>query len=1176
MKFSDIVHAAKLLLQHKLRVTHRALAREFALDDAALQDLVDELVLADRVATVEDGRVLVWCGPAPQAARPEVAVTATAAAPPEGSAAGASLAPAGDRRQLTVMFCDLVGSTALSEQLDPEDLHQLVTAYQQAVLRVVQRYEGHIAQYLGDGILAYFGYPVAHEDDAVRAVRAGLDILADISRLDVQPPVQVRVGLHTGPVVIGAVGEGGRTEQLALGKTPNVAARVQGAAAPHTLTISGATHRLVQGLFDCHDLGAHALRGVAEPVVLHQVVQPAAHSSRFDVQLQQGLSPMQGRTRELDVLLQCWQLARGGQGQLVLLRGEAGIGKSRLVQALGQAAGDDGVLKLALRCSPFYVNSPFYPVVDLLARRLQMLDDAAAAAERPAANDAATDANRTDHSPTPAGPPPAAVAAPPALSPRLQRLQQLIGTAGPPDPRGLALLATLLSIPVPESLVDPVLSREARKALTQQLLADWLLQLATRQPVLVVFEDLHWADPSTLELLSLVQARVPQAALMLATTCRSDFVPPWPGAAHVLELVLSRLAAPEIAQLAASIVGQPVPTDVLELLVRKTDGVPLYVEELTKDLLESRLLRMQGGQLRLAGTLLSMAVPFSLQDSMTSRLDRLGPARRLAEVAAVLGREFSHEWIAAVYDGDPGTLAAGLQALCDADILLRQADDGRALYVFRHALLRDAAYQSLLIRRRQQTHARVAQLLETTWRDTAAQHPELVAHHYTEAGLVQLAIANWQRAGLQAVERSANQEAIRHFGTALDILRTQPEGPDRDRQELALLMGLGVPLTVTTSWAAPEVRQANERALALCQTLGESGQLFRALFGVWSNRQVQADYRAAQPLTDQLLALARQAQDDGLQLQAHRACGIHGVHTGQFREGLHHCDAGLALYDPVRHRAHVVQYWLDPGVGCLCYGAWAQACTGHPDQALRRAARAVDLARDGGHHFSLAYALHFMALMHQLRREPAGTRLQAQALLDLAQEQGFPVFQAWGTLLLGCALAEDGRAAEGSALIRQGQAATHSAGARVARSASLAVLAAVYQGAGETTAGLATVDEALAFVEQSDERYYEAELHRVRGELLLQRDGDAAAADAQDAFTRALVIARHQRARTWELRAATSLARLHQHQGEAARGRGMLAAVLGGYTEGLDTRDVRDARVLLDGLGTGVALATGR
>jgi class 3 adenylate cyclase len=362
VKFSDIVDAAKALLQKKARITHRALAREFALDAAALQDLVDELVLAERVAVDEDGKVLVWAGPA-----------ADTTAPPAPT-------PEGDRRQLSVMFCDLVGSTALSEQLDPEDLHELVTAYQQAVLRVVQRYEGHIAQYLGDGILAYFGYPAAHEDDAVRAVRAGLDILAEIAQLAVTPPVQVRLGVHTGPVVIGAVGEGGRTEQLALGKTPNIAARVQSAAQPQALTISGATHRLVQGLFDCQDLGAHTLKGIAEPVALYQVMQSASSSTRFDVQLQQGLTPMQGRGHELAQLLQRWQLAHGGQGQVALLSGDAGIGKSRLVQALGQAAGEQGAQRLSLRCSPFYANSPLYPVVDLLTRLAQIgTDDGASA-----------------------------------------------------------------------------------------------------------------------------------------------------------------------------------------------------------------------------------------------------------------------------------------------------------------------------------------------------------------------------------------------------------------------------------------------------------------------------------------------------------------------------------------------------------------------------------------------------------------------------------------------------------------------------------------------------------------------------------------------------------------------------------------------------------------------------
>lgn len=1108
MKFSDLVSAAKALLQKKGRITHRALAREFALDADALQDLIDELVLAERVATDDDGKVLAWAGQRAEATSAPVAEERPT--------------PDGDRRQLSVMFCDLVSSTALSEQLDPEDLHELVTAYQQAVLRVVQRYEGHIAQYLGDGILAYFGYPVAHEDDAVRAVRAGLEILAEIGRLAVTPPVQVRVGLHTGPVVIGAVGEGGRTEQLALGKTPNIAARVQGAAQPQALTISGATHRLVQGLFDCRDLGAHALKGIAEPVTLYEVVQPASTTSRFEVQLQRGLTPMQGRSHELDQLLARWRLARAGRGQLVMLSGDAGIGKSRLVQALGQATADDGTLKLAFRCSPFYANSPLYPVIDQLTRLVQVGTDDGGGA-------------------------------------RMRRLEQVLAPVGLDDPRSLSLFAQLLSMPMHDVQTDPAIAREERKALTLQALTHWLLRLAAAQPLLVVFEDLHWADPSTLELLSLVLERLPEATLLLALTHRSEFTPPWPAAPHVLSLPLTPF---EIARLAGGIAGQPVPPDMLELLIRKTDGVPLYVEELTKDLLESHLLREQAGQLQLASSPLNVAVPFSLQDSLTSRLDRLGTARRLAEVASVLGREFSDEWIRAVYDGDTTTLASGLQALCDADILVRQDGGPQHAYSFRHALLRDAAYASLLIRRRQQLHARVARLLESTWADTAQTHPELVAHHYTEAGLVAQAIGYWQRAGLLAVERSANQEAIRHFGTALQILRTLPAGTERDRQELALLMGLGVPLSVTVSWAAPEVRQAHERALELCRTLGESSQLFRALFGVWSNLQVQADYRAARPISEELLTLAGHAQDDGLRLQAHRASGILALHTGGFADALRHCDAGLALYDPVRHRAHVAHYWMDPGVGCLCYGAWALMCLGQPERAVQRVSQALALARESTHDFSLAYAVFFAAVVHHLRRESEPARVHAQALLDLSRDKGFPVLQAWGTLLLGCALAHEGRAAEGCTLVREAHHATHSAGARVSRSASLAELASVCLHAGQTAPGLAAVDEGLAFVEQSDERFYEAELLRVRGELRLQAGAPEAA--ALDDFTQALAVARQQQGRLWELRAATSLARLQRRQGRSALALAALREVLQPWTEGLQTPDLVEARALCD------------
>lgn len=1132
MKFSDVVDSAKALLQRKGRITYRALAREFGLDDEALRDLADELISADRVAADEDGKVLVWVG---AAAGPLAAAVMPAGGDVAVGPAGALVEPLpeGDRRQLTVMFCDLVGSTALSERLDPEDLHQLVKAYQQAVQQVMLRYEGHIAQFLGDGILAYFGYPVAHEDDAARAVRAGLDMLAAIAALDVTPPVQVRVGLHTGLAVIGAVGEAGRIEQLALGRTPNIAARVQAAAEPHSLYISGATQRLVQGLFDTQDLGQHQLKGIAEPMSLYRVAATVLAAPRFDDVLRHDLKPLQGRTAELDDMARCWQLARAGRGGLLLLTGEAGIGKSRLLQSLGRVVADDGALELAFRCSPYYVNSAFYPLIDQLGRMVL----------GPAEDGHAT---------------------------RLARLERFLLQVGMPERRQLALFGQLLSLNLPDELAAVTPSREDRKPLTLNALVDLLARLASRQPVFVVVEDLHWADPSTLDLLSLVAERLPRLALLLTVTARPPFEPPWPAGEACTRLALGRLAPADIACLAADVAGQAVPPEVLELLIGKTDGVPLYVREFTRELLDSGLLALRNGQLQVTGPLPSVAVPFSLQDSLTSRLDRLGPARRLAEVAAVIGREFSQSWLQAVFDGDADALAPALQALCDADILLRKGEGQETHYIFRHALLRDAAYNSLLKRRRQQIHARVAGELAARWPEITLLHPELVAHHHTEAGQTGPAVSYWQRAAQQAVERSANREAIRHFGTALELLRGLPHDQARDRQELALQMGLGVPLSVTTSWAAPEVRAAHERALALCVSLGETDQLFRALYGVWSNCQVQGDFRAAQPLSEQLLALADQAPDDGLRLQAHRAAGIHALHTGQFGEALRHCDAGLAIYDPQRHRVQVAQYWLDPGVGCLCYGAWAQVCMGYPDQALARVHRALVLAIEGGHDFSIAYATHFVAVMHERRREPALLRRHAQTLLDLARDKGFPAFQAWSTLLLGCALAEEGRAAEGSTLIRQAQQVAQTTGSRVARSASLCVLAGVYVRAHETELGLATVAEALAFVQQSDERFYEAELLRTRGLLLEQlADGHAdpaAEADAIACYEQAITLARQQQARTWELRAATALARLHLRRNRPQRARDTLSGLLDTCSEGWQTPDVVDARALLDAL----------
>ncbi len=1114
MKFTEIVDAARALLQRRARITYRGLAREFDLDEATLQDLAEALIDAERVAVDEGGKVLVWVDPAP----------------PGEAAAPAAAAGEGDRRQLTVMFCDLVGSTALSEQLDPEDLHELIGAYQQAIRQAVQSFEGYVAQYLGDGILAYFGYPAAHEDDVLRGVQAGLKILDDISALRARVPIQVRIGLHTGPVVIGSVGAGLRVEQLALGKTPNIGARVQSAAAPHTLAISADTHRLVQGMLDCESMGLHDLKGIAQPMQLYRVRKLRARH-RFDALLEQGLMPMQGREPEFQALLEGWQRACAGQGQAVLLSGEAGIGKSRLIQALCLRSGQSQSTRLVFRASAFHTNSPFYPIIEQLNWAIQSSADE-----------------------------------PPAR--RLSRLSQLLRGAGLSDAEHLYLVAGLLSIPMPDGLVSPVLSREERKSRTLQTLSSWLRHSHDGQPVLLVFEDLHWADPSTLELLALTVDRLRGASMLVAMSSRPEFLPPWPPDAPCRTLPLGRLSPQEIRRVALQIAGKPLPPAVLDQLVSRTDGVPLYVEEMTKDLLESRLLRDAPDRFELTGDLPHMAVPFSLQDSLASRLDRLGPARRLAEVAAVLGREFSLNAIRALADADDDALCASLQQLCDAGVLLHHGGEpDTTVYVFRHALMHDAAYQSLLLRKRQQTHARIARLYATQWADQAARQPALAAHHCTQAGLVHQAVGFWQRAGLQAVEGSANQEAIQHVSKALEILQSLPEGAERDRQELSLLLALGVPLAVTSSWAAPKVRWASERALELCEALGESSQLFQAMFGAWSSRQVQAENGAARLMTAQLLALARHAQDDGFELQAHRASAIISLHMGEFAQALQHCQAGWALYDPARHRAHIVQYWLDPGVGCLCYGAWALLHLGRADQALQQLHQAIDLAGSGGHAFSQAYALFFCAVVHHTRGEPGPTRERALAFLALAQTHGFQVLAAWATLFLGWAQLEEGQTEQGCQMIREGELATRAGGARVSRSGALAVLAAAYLRTGEIAQGLATVAEALAFVAQSDEHFYAAELHRLRGELLLASAPGAAAPDRQtqalDCFAQCLAIADRQGAALWALRGATSQARLLMQRGNPHAGRAALAAALGLVAEGLATRDVKDARVLL-------------
>jgi len=720
MTFEEVLDQALAMLRRRGRVTYRALQRQFGLDDAYLADLKAEIIEAQRLAVDENGTVLVWIGGADPASLPlstqsePLRTTQTDQIVPATPTPVAATSSDAERRQLTVMFCDLVDSTALSSRLDPEDLREVVRAYQTTCEEVIQRYGGHIAQYLGDGLLVYFGYPQAHEDDAHRAVWAGLGILDALAalnaRLEPRTGVRlaVRLGIHTGLVVVGEVGGISRHEQLALGETPNLAARIQGLAAPDALLTSAATYRLVEGYFACQDLGMHSLRGVATPMQVYRVVQASAAQSRLDVMGATSLTPLVGRDAELTLLVERWAQSQDGLGQVVLLSGEAGIGKSRLVEALRQRLGSEGMASIVLRCSPYYTNSALYPVIDHLQRLLHF--------------------HRED-----------------MPEEKLDKLERSLHEYRFARDEVMPLFAALLSVPFPDGRYPPLhLSPQQQKRKTAEALVAWLVEAAERQPLLAVWEDLHWADPSTLELLSLIIDQSRTARMLTLLTCRPEFQPRWSPRSHLTHLTLNRFTHPQVERLIAQAMhGKSLPSEVVQQVVAKTDGVPLFVEELLKMILESGLVREEDERYVLTGPLPLLAIPATLQDSLMARLDRLAPVKEVAQLGAVLGRSFPYDLIQAVAPMDETTLQRGLAQLVDAELLYQRGHPPQAQYLFKHALIQDAAYQSLLRSTRQQYHLRIAQVLAEQFPETTQTQPELIAQHYTEAGLREQAIGYW-------------------------------------------------------------------------------------------------------------------------------------------------------------------------------------------------------------------------------------------------------------------------------------------------------------------------------------------------------------------------------------------------------------------------------------------------
>ena len=851
--------------------------------------------------------------------------------------------------------------------------------------------------------------------------------------------------------------------------------------------------------------------------------------SRLEAAGSTGLTPLVGREQEVELLQERWAQVKDGLGQVVLLSGEAGIGKSRLVQVLTeQVATEPQAWLTPCQCSPYHQNSALYPMIDLLERVALRFE-------------------REESTPQ-----------------KLRKLEGFLVQYGLPLAETVPLFAALLSLPLTADYAPLTVSPEQQKQQTLHALLTILLRIAAQQPVLFVMEDLHWVDPTTLEFLSLVVDQGPTARILTLLTFRPDFTPPWTGRAHLTQVTLSRLPRRQAAEMTGQVAhGKALPPEVVEQIVAKTDGVPLFVEELTKMVLESGLLQERAERYELTGPLPPLAIPTTLHDSLMARLDRLATVKAMAQLGATLGREFSYELLQAVSPWDEGSLQRGLHQLVAAEFLYQRGLPPQAIYLFKHALIQETAYQSLLRSTRQQYHQRIARVLEAQFPETAETQPELVAHHYTEASLSAQAIPYWQGAGERAIQRSAHLEAMGHLSRGLELLKTLPDTPERTQQELRLCIALGSPLITTRGFAAPEVGQTYARARELCQRVGDTPQLFPVLRGLWRFYQAGGDLRTAHELAAQCLSLAQRIQDPASLVEAYEVLGITFYHLGEVSPARTYFEHGTSLYDPQEHHALAFLYGEDPGVACLSRVAHVLWMLGYPDQALQKDAEALTLASELAHPFSMTYALIFAALLHHYRREIPQAQARAQAVMALSTEHGFPSWLYMGTMLWGWALAAQGFAEEGIAQIRQGLAAYRATGEEVRCPYYLALLAETYGNTGQTAAGLTTLTEALATAHTTGERWWEPELHRLRGELLLTRSTEKHA-EAETCFHQALDVARHLQAKSLELRAAMSLSRLWQHQGKRDEARELLAPIYGWFTEGFDTADLQEAKALLE------------
>ena len=1053
---------------------------------------------------------------APPAPPPVPPAPVSAAAAPPPTAAATAAPDAAERRHLTVMFCDLVGSTAISAQLDAEEWRELVGAYLDAASAAVTEMGGQVAKKLGDGLMSLFGYPVAQENDSERAVRAALSIqrsLAELNRNNAgsgKPSLTARIGLETGPVVVDAAGE-------IYGDAPNVAARVQALAEPGEVVVTARVQRQVAGLFVAEERGTHTLKGVPEPVALFRMVRASGGGRRSGPR---NLTPLVGRDEETAMLMRRWDRARQGDGQLVLIVGEPGLGKSRLIEEFHARLSEVPHTWVEWSCSQLLQNTPLHPIAEWGRQRF-------GGADVPAAQ-------------------------------RLAELESSLAQVKLDPAESIRLLAPLLDIPLPPerapSLAPEELWRRQLAALT-----NWVIAGAKAQPLVLAFEDLHWADPTTLDVLRGIAERGALAPLLVVATSRPEFRPPWGMRSHHGTISLAPLDRGQVQQMVADLSARhALPRDVVEDVASRTGGVPLFVEEVTRLLLE----RGEGG-----GGI--EAIPATLQQSLMARLDRLGPAREVAQIGSVIGRGFSYGLLRDVTGMEDTPLQAALERLAEADIVLVQGLPPESDYRFKHALIQDAAYENLLKSRRQVLHRRVAEVLLNSDVSAAAPEPELLAYHFTQAGLNDAAIEWWGKAGQRSLERSALVEAVGQFTRALDQIAALPDTPALRREQIKLQVALITPLIHIKGYAAPETKAAAEQAHLLierAEAVGEPPEdpllLFSVLYGFWVLNYIAFNGGAARKLAAQFLTLAEKQGASGPLMIGDRVMGISLLSAGEMTQARAHLDRAMAIYDPAKHRQLATRFGQDNGVSVLSYRSWALWFLGHPQAAVADSDRALKDAREIGQAATLMYALTHASLTHTFCGNYAIAKAITDELVALASEKGTVFWKAQGMLLQGQLSALTGKASSAIETGSAGMAAYRSTGSTVWVSLHLASLARAYADLGKFDDARRSIREATSAIETTMERWWEAEVHRTAGEIAL-RAPEPDTPRAQAYFERSLAVARAQHAKSWELRAAMSMARLWRDQGKPQQARKLLAPVYGWFTEGFDTLDLKEAKALL-------------